>query len=133
MSNLLTMVIAGEDTTAFSTAWAVHELCDAPQWASEIRREADAVAGPLAVPPTLDAVNALAVAGAAANEAMRLRHVAPINGFEANVDTRLGPYAVPRGTTIMLLARPQGMEPVYFADPTAFRPERWLDPTRRAA
>ena len=33
MSNLITMLIAGEDTTAFTLAWAVHELCDTPRMA----------------------------------------------------------------------------------------------------
>ena len=45
MSNLVTMLLAGEDTTAFTLAWAVHQLCDSPQWASELRREADASIG----------------------------------------------------------------------------------------
>ncbi|MBV8105807.1 MAG: cytochrome P450, partial [Hyphomicrobiales bacterium] len=45
MSNLLTMLIAGEDTIAFTAAWAIHHLCDSPRWASEIRREADEILG----------------------------------------------------------------------------------------
>ena len=38
LSNLVTMLIAGEDTTAFTLAWAVHLLCDSPQWASGTQR-----------------------------------------------------------------------------------------------
>ena len=45
MSNLLTMLIGGEDTTTFTLAWAIHQLCDSPQWAAEIRREADEILG----------------------------------------------------------------------------------------
>ena len=44
MSNLMTMLLAGEDTTAYTLAWAVHQLCDSPEWAAEVRREADEVA-----------------------------------------------------------------------------------------
>jgi hypothetical protein len=40
-SNLVTMLLAGEDTTAFTVAWAVHQLCDCPQWASERRGRVD--------------------------------------------------------------------------------------------
>jgi cytochrome P450 len=49
MSNLITMLLAGEDTTAFTLAWAVHELCDNPRWAEALRREADDVCGALDV------------------------------------------------------------------------------------
>jgi cytochrome P450 len=45
MSNLLTMVLAGEDTTAFSLAWTIHLLADNPTWAEEARREGDNVLG----------------------------------------------------------------------------------------
>ena len=45
MSNLITMLVAGEDTTAFTLAWAIHELCDSPRWREELRREADEVLG----------------------------------------------------------------------------------------
>ena len=34
MSNLMTMLLAGEDTTANTLAWAVHHLCDSPEWAA---------------------------------------------------------------------------------------------------
>jgi cytochrome P450/nitrite reductase/ring-hydroxylating ferredoxin subunit len=47
LSNLVTMLIAGEDTTAFTLAWAVHQLCESPRWTSELRTEADAVVGPM--------------------------------------------------------------------------------------
>ena len=44
------MLLAGEDTTAFTLAWAVHQLCESPRWASELRMEADAVIGPMDAP-----------------------------------------------------------------------------------
>ncbi len=127
MSNLITMLLAGEDTTAFTLAWAVHELCDSPQWAKALRREADDVCGALDVAADVDAVNRLAVAGAVANETLRLRPAAPFANATANVDTSLGDYFVPKGTTILLLFRPQALDPKNFSDPLAFKPERWLE------
>jgi cytochrome P450/nitrite reductase/ring-hydroxylating ferredoxin subunit len=127
LSNLVTMLLAGEDTTAFTLAWAVHLLCDSPRWASELRREADAVIGPLEAPADLDSANRLARASAVANETMRLRPVAPIAGAEANVDTALGDLFVPKGTRIALLLRPAATDQANFVDPLAFRPERWLE------
>jgi cytochrome P450/nitrite reductase/ring-hydroxylating ferredoxin subunit len=127
MSNLITMLLAGEDTTAFTLAWAVHQLCDSPQWAEALRREADDVCGTLDVAGSVDAVNRLAVAGAIANETLRLRPAAPFTSASANVDTSLGEYFVPRGTTILLLFRAQAVDPKNFFDPLAFKPERWLE------
>jgi cytochrome P450/nitrite reductase/ring-hydroxylating ferredoxin subunit len=132
LSNLVTMLLAGEDTTAFTLAWAVHLLCDSPRWVSELRREADAVVGPMDVPADLDTANRLARASAVANETMRLRPVAPIAGAEANVDTALGDLFVPKGTRIALLLRPAATDPINFVDPLAFRPERWLEDARGA-
>ncbi|MBV8795091.1 MAG: cytochrome P450 [Hyphomicrobiales bacterium] len=127
MSNLITMLIAGEDTTAFTLAWAVHELCDKPQWAEALRREADDICGASDVARDVDVVNRLPIAGAIANETLRLRPVAPFMGISANIDTSLGGYFVPKGTTIVLLLRPQALDPQNFFDPLAFRPERWLE------
>ena len=127
MSNLITMLLAGEDTTTFTLAWAVHELCNTPQWAEALRREADDVCGAFDVAGDVDAVNQLAIAGAIANETLRLRPAAPFISASANVDTSLGGYFVPKGTTIVLLFRPQAVDPKNFFDPLAFRPERWLE------
>ena len=127
MSNLITMLIAGEDTTAFTLAWAVHELCDTPLWSDALRREADDVFGLPDVAADVDAVNQLAVASAVANEALRLRPVAPFSGASANVDTSLGEFFIPKGTTILFLFRPEAVDPMNFVDPLAFKPERWLD------
>jgi cytochrome P450/nitrite reductase/ring-hydroxylating ferredoxin subunit len=115
MSNLITMLLAGEDTTAFTLAWAVHQLCDSPQWAQALRREADDVCGALNVAGSVDAVNRLAVAGAIGNETLRLRPAAPFTSASANVDTSLGEYFVPKGTTILLLFRPQAVEAKIFS------------------
>ena len=38
-ANLMTMLVAGEDTTSNTVAWAVHELFECPEWAAALRRE----------------------------------------------------------------------------------------------
>jgi cytochrome P450 len=126
LSNLVTMLLAGEDTTAFTLAWAVHQLCDCPQWASELRREADAVIGSENVAVDVDAANRLNRANAVANETMRLRPVAPLMILDANIDTALGDFLVPKGTGVAVLPRPPALDQTNFVDPFAFRPERWL-------
>jgi cytochrome P450 len=122
MSNLITMLLAGEDTTAFTLAWAIHELCDTPKWRDALRREADDVFGLPDVAADVDAVNRLAVASAVANEALRLRPAAPFSSATANVDTSLGEFFIPKGTTILTLFRPEAVDPTNLVDPLAFKP-----------
>ena len=126
LSNLITMLIAGEDTTAYTLSWAVHELSDNPRWQAELRREADAVLAGADVARDADAAGRLRAADAVAAETMRLRPAAPFFGVTAAVDTTLGGFSVPKGATILMLMRPNAVDPGRFADPDAFRPERWL-------
>jgi cytochrome P450/nitrite reductase/ring-hydroxylating ferredoxin subunit len=127
MSNLLTMLLAGEDTTAYSLAWAVHQLCDSPEWAAEIRREADEVQGSTPVAEDIDIANRLARTSAVAYETMRLRPVAPVGVFDANTDATLGDYRIPAGTTVVILPRLPAVDQKNFVAPLAFRPQRWLE------
>jgi cytochrome P450/nitrite reductase/ring-hydroxylating ferredoxin subunit len=131
MSNLLTMLIGGEDTTTFTLAWAIHQLCDSPQWAAEIRREADAILGASILAGSPEIASRLVCAGAVASETMRLRPMVPISFHDANVDTSLGEYIVPKQTTVAPLFRPAAIDRDNFLDPLAFRPERWLEGSLR--
>lgn len=124
--NLLTMLLAGEDTTAHTLGWAVHELCDSPESVTQLRQEADALLGDSDVAGDIDTANALAFAGAVANETMRLRPVAPIMLVEAIVETVVGDVLVPAGTRVCVLPRPAACDSRHFAEPGAFRPRRWL-------
>jgi cytochrome P450/nitrite reductase/ring-hydroxylating ferredoxin subunit len=124
--NAMTMLLAGEDTTAYSLAWAVHHLLDAPRAVSELVNEVDEVLGAARVPADLEHANRLPYATAVANEAMRLRPVAPTLTFEANHDVVVGDLAAPKGTTFIFLTRRPATSEAHFDEPLAFRPERWI-------
>jgi cytochrome P450/nitrite reductase/ring-hydroxylating ferredoxin subunit len=128
-SNLVTMLVAGEETTGHTIAWALHELCDSPEWAAKLRNEADAVFGAMDVAADVAAANRLACAEAVAYETMRLRPVAPVTALETNADVALGDALVPKGTLVFVLSRPAAVNADNFADPLAFRPERWMGPS----
>jgi cytochrome P450 len=123
------MLLAGEDTTAYTLAWAIHHLCDNAGAVRALQAEVDA--GPRAeiargVPASFEAANQLAYAAAVAQESMRLRPVAPVIIFEAIVDTVIGDVSVAAGTAIVALLRPPVLEAERFHQPEAFLPERWL-------
>jgi cytochrome P450 len=121
------MLLAGEDTTAFTLAWAIHHLCDTPHAVARLQDESAAVLLGDVAPVDFEAAGRLAYAGAVANEAMRMRPVAPTIFLENNADVIIADVAVPARTWIVLLTRPPAMKHTSFADPETFRPERWLD------
>ena len=124
--NLMTMLGAGEDTTAYALGWAVHQLCDSLESVMKLRREADELLGTSDVAGDIETANKLAFAGAVANETMRLRPVAPIVILEAKIETVVGDLLIPAGTRVAVLTRPAACDPDHFVEPQAFRPQRWL-------
>ena len=125
--NAMTMLLAGEDTTAYTLAWCVHHLLDAPEDVAALRAELDDVLGQALVPPSIDAANRLAYASGVANETMRLRPVAPIFFMEATADTVVGEVEIPAGMVAVLMIGPPAVSIANFDAPDEFRPSRWLD------
>ncbi len=130
--NAMTMLLAGEDTTANTIAWSVHHLLDAPAEVAALRKELERELGDVAVPPSIEIANRLPYAGAVANEAMRLRPVAPLFFLEALVDTAVSDVSIPKGTSLVCLIRPPAVDPKNFGEPEVFRPARWIEPDATA-
>lgn len=128
-ANLLTMLVAGEDTTAYTLAWAVHELCDSPASVAALRQEADAIVGASPYPADIDVANRLEVAGAVASETMRLRPVAPFMFLNALEETVVEDVRIPAAAKLAVLSRPAALDAAHFADPAAFNPRRWIEET----
>ena len=132
--NVVTMLLAGEDTTANTLAWMIYLLKRNPVALARAAEEVRAGAGdPAAF--TQDGINALAYVEACAHETMRLKPVAPLLILESLHDTTVADIRVPTGTVIWGAMRHDTMDSTYFPDPGAFVPERWLgeDGAARAA
>ena len=125
--NAMTMLLAGEDTTAYTLAWCVHHLLEAPQETAALADELHRILGDVPVPPDIETANRLAFAGGVANEAMRLRPVAPLFFLEATADTVVGDVEIPAGMVLVLMIRAPAVSAVHFDAPDEFRPARWLD------
>jgi cytochrome P450 len=125
--NMMTMLLAGEDTTAHTLAWAVHLLCDRPDVMARMRREVDEALGEHFTPHDFESAQRFPYLDAVANETMRLKPVAPFMGLEANEDMVVGDIQVPKGTWLDVLTRLPTLSPDNFSDPESFKPERWLN------
>jgi cytochrome P450 len=111
---LLTLVLAGHETTANSLAWTWERLVRNPA-AHEALREAVRTGD-----GAEEQVEATIV------ESMRSRPVIPLIGRRVMVPWQLGPYAVPANTpvgiSILLVHHREDLYP----EPFEFRPQRWL-------
>ncbi|GAB2863094.1 cytochrome P450 [Pseudoduganella ginsengisoli] len=124
-ANTFTVLMAGEDTTAFSLAWAMYCLCKNPHIQERMHDAARQVFGDAPLCPTFDDVRKLDYFDGVAHEAMRLKPIAPLLFFEPLVDVVLGGVALPAGTPIFFVLRPAMQDPHRFGQPDAFLPERW--------
>jgi cytochrome P450/nitrite reductase/ring-hydroxylating ferredoxin subunit len=130
LGNMLTMLLAGEDTTANTLAWVVYQIARSPDVCKPLRREIDSVAHDR--PGTYIEQGHLPYTDAVVAEAMRLKPVAPLLDFQANHDLVLGDLGMPRGTGVILLTRSPGMDPSVVEAPDDFQPQRWLASPPRA-
>ncbi|MEP7303036.1 MAG: cytochrome P450 [Caldimonas sp.] len=125
--NVMTMLLAGEDTTANTLAWAIWLLFGHPESLARARAEIDAVAGdPSAW--THERFAAMSWLEACANETMRLKPVAPSLTLLALRDTVVADIRVPAGTLVFGALRSDSLREEYFARAGEFDPQRWLDP-----
>jgi cytochrome P450 len=119
--NVLTMLLAGEDTTANTLAWMIYLLSRNPE---ALRRAQAEVAGRDL--RKYENIMALPYVEACINETMRLKPVAPILMLEPIRDTKLGELEVPAGALLMCLMRAGATDERRFVDAHAFDPERWF-------
>src|SRR3954467_855648 len=124
--NVLTMLLAGEDTTANTLAWMIYLLRRHPEAMQRARHEVHAVIGPQALPTQYEQLSALQFVEACAHETMRLKPVAPLQIKQAARDSVVADIRIPAGQLVMLLMRPAATDERHFPNPQAFDPARWL-------
>ncbi len=123
--NVLTMLLAGEDTTANTLAWMIYLLQRHP----ETLRRAQAEVRALALDSrefTPEQMASLDYLEACAHETMRLKPVGPFQVIEALRDTEIAGIRVPERTGVWCVMRGDSLSERHFPNPQAFQPERWL-------
>lgn len=124
--NVLTMLMAGEDTTAHTLSWLLHLICEHPDVQAKLQLEADAVLTKESLPADLGTLEKLPYLEAVAQETLRLKNVAPMLYLEPIVDVELNGFKIRKGTTLILLNRHGALQDKNFSAAHAFNPERWL-------
>ncbi|MGP4089082.1 cytochrome P450 [Streptomyces sp. KR55] len=124
-SEVLTLAVAGTETTASVLSWVLYELARHPDIEARVLDELDAVLGD--EPVTFDAVTRLPYLDRVIKEALRLHHTGWLVTRRTLTETRLGPWTVPAGTELAYCQHALHRDPAFFPDPLTFDPDRWLD------
>ena len=120
---VVTLFLAGHETTARALAWTCHLLAQHPEAEAAVHAELDAVldgrAATAADAPRLRTIEY------AFQETMRLYPPIWVFPREASADDTLGGYVIPAGSTIMVSPYLTHRHPEFWDEPERFRPERF--------
>jgi cytochrome P450 len=120
---VVTMLLAGHETTALALSWTCYLLSRHPTVESRLAAEVREVLGTRS--PTVDDLTRLSFCEQAINEGMRLYPPAWAIGREVIDPCEIGGYRVPAGMTIFIAPWVLHRDPRHFDNPNEFRPDRW--------
>src|SRR5579863_4359736 len=123
IDEVMTLIVAGHETTASGLNWTWYLLSQHPQ--AERRLHAELDAAPAMAAPGLAEMEALPFTGQVVNEAMRLYPPGWLLSRRNVAADVLGGFAVPPGTNVLLPLYLLHRHPRYWKDPDRFAPERF--------
>jgi cytochrome P450 family 135 len=110
---LLTLLVAGHETSATQLAWTFERLLRHPEALARVHAEIEE--------------GGYEYTDAAIRESLRLRPVLPISARKLTGPFAIGDWRFPGGTVLMCCAYLANRNPDVYSDPEAFRPERFLE------
>ncbi|GJP50872.1 hypothetical protein CLOM_g10026 [Closterium sp. NIES-68] len=131
--DLMTMLVAGHETTAAVLTWATYMLAQHPHVLAKLQEEVDRVLGDRLA--TLQDIKSLEYTRLVVAESLRLYPQPPLlirraletdklpPGYKGNPDG----YNVPKGTDLFVSVFNINRSPHYWEQPEEFRPERFLE------
>jgi cytochrome P450 len=110
---LVTLLVAGHETTATALAWALERLTRHPAALERLTEEVRSGDGEEYVDGVI-------------RETLRLRPVIPFVGRRLSEPQTVGAWDLPAGARVAPSIHLMHRRPDIYPDPVAFRPERWL-------
>ncbi|SCL34410.1 Cytochrome P450 [Micromonospora nigra] len=120
---LVTLLLAGHETTASTLSWTLHLLDRHPEVLRRLRAEAQAVLGDRL--PTVADLERLRYTTMVLQEAMRLFPPVWMLPRRALAEDEVGGYRVPRGADVVVCTYTLHRHPEYWPEPDRFDPERF--------
>jgi cytochrome P450 len=122
---IFTILVAGHETTALATSWALAELAARPAIVDRLIDELRRVSG--GGTPEADQLAALEYLDLAIREALRLLPVVPFVVRRVKQPFTAGGQTYPAGVTLAPCSYLVHRREELYPEPEAFRPERFLD------
>jgi cytochrome P450 len=122
---LLTMLIAGHDTSTALLAWVLYLIGMHPDAMAAMRDEVDSTLTSCAEPPTVEQINRLVVADQVIKEALRLYPPIHVGNRRAATDVQIQGYDVPEGTRVMYSIYLSHRDKNHWENPGEFCPNRF--------
>jgi cytochrome P450 family 135 len=110
---ILTMIMAGYETTTSGSAWALERLLRSPEQLDRLTAE-------------IESGSDGAYMDAVVKETLRARPVVPVVARHVTETVGLGGYTIPAGSTLMVSIYLVHSDPESYPEPDEFRPERFL-------
>jgi cytochrome P450 len=131
--NIISFLVAGYDTTAFSLTWTLYLISQSPEWEARMLEEVREVVG--SGPVTSAHFRSLLITQQVYNESLRLFPTAPIVVRDIVRDEEIDGVFVPAGTIGLIPIYAVHRHRRYWTDPHRFDPGRFsaanpIKPTR---
>jgi cytochrome P450 len=125
--HVLTLLMAGHETTANALSWTLHLLGSHPGAQARLHAELATLGDRL---PTSADLPGLTYTRAVISEAMRIYPPAWMIGRTLSTDLDLGGWHVPAGSVVAVSPLLMHHDARWFPAPDTFDPDRWLDARR---
>jgi cytochrome P450 len=129
---VMTIFLAGHETTANALAWTWYLLAQHPEVEAKLHAELDRVLDGGRRLPAVEDLAALRYTEMVFSESMRLYPPAWTVGRLAVKDYEVGGYTVPAGSLVLISQYVMQRDPRFWPDPLRFDPERWTPEARES-
>jgi len=120
---VLSMLIAGGDSSGHALGWALHEIAQHPTAAQRLREEFAQVLEGRDI--TMRDLNRLVYTRQVINETLRLRSPGWMDMRRTTRPVQVGGFAFPAEAELLISITALHRDPAVYSDPTTFNPDRW--------
>jgi cytochrome P450 len=124
---VMTIFLAGHETTANALTWTLYLLSEHPTIEKRLQEEIYSILGDDRISVTADDVPKLEYTQKIVTESLRLYPPAWALGRQAINDYEVGGYTIPKGSIILMSQYVLHRNPRYFHEPDRFYPDRWTE------
>ncbi|HEY6330374.1 MAG TPA: cytochrome P450, partial [Blastocatellia bacterium] len=125
---LMTLFLAGHETTANALAWTWYLLSQNPEAEAKLHQELDTVLGDRL--PTMDDVRRLEYTERVMTESMRCYPPVWVMGRRSIGSYKVGEYTIPAGSIVLVSQYVMHHNEEYYPEPFKFDPDRWTAENR---